>query len=365
MTQPYKLPILVLLGLLCIALLTMPAFALTTISTPAELQAMANNLGEDYILTADINLTGITWTPVGTSSTPFFGSLDGDDHTISGLTISTPATDYRGLFGVIGPGSSFTDIQFSDCDISGNSYVGTLFGQLIMSSSLNTTCTITNVDVIGSVVTGGTSGSYVGGIGGRSYSYSNLDISYCDVSYCTMTAGGNYCGGIMGFGAHTNSQATALNCTAENCVITSGGYNCGGIMGAGAFSNSQATALNCTAENCVITAGGNICGGIMGYGASTNSQATALNCTAENCVITAGGTACGGIMGYGAYTNSQATANNCTTAYNTIKSATGYSAGIIGRIYADCAGYVDNCTITNNTVIATSGIAAGVVAAWS
>lgn len=59
-----------------------------------------------FLLTADLDLSGHNWTPVGTYSEtpadrrPFEGYFDGDFHTISNLTISTES-DYQGLFGFI------------------------------------------------------------------------------------------------------------------------------------------------------------------------------------------------------------------------------------------------------------------------
>lgn len=82
------------------------------ISTAEDLKAIANDLDGDYILTDDIDISGENWTPIGTREEPFKGTLDGDGHTISGLTIEedsfTPTgTDYYsnhyyyGLFGMV------------------------------------------------------------------------------------------------------------------------------------------------------------------------------------------------------------------------------------------------------------------------
>lgn len=82
------------------------------ISTAEDLKAIANDLDGDYILTNDIDISGENWTPIGTIEEPFTGTLDGDGHTISGLTIKedsfTPTgTDYYsnhyyyGLFGMV------------------------------------------------------------------------------------------------------------------------------------------------------------------------------------------------------------------------------------------------------------------------
>jgi PKD repeat protein len=253
-------------------------------------------------------MSGYAYTAVGNISSPFTGGLDGNNYMISNLYISAAATNNQGLFGVIGPGTLCSDIQLYNFNISGKSYVGGLFGQVIMSSTSNATCYITNVDISYSQITG--DGSYVGSLGGLSITYANLDVSYCDMENNTISGGYN-CGGLMGNGATTNSQATIANCVVANCIITAGGHHCGGLMGYGTNTNSHVSATNCLVANCIITAGGHACGGLMGHGAIANSQATIANCVVANCIITAGDSACGGLMGFGADTNSQATATNC------------------------------------------------------
>ena len=79
---------------LATALLTSAsAFAQTEISTEAQLKAIANNLNGDYVLTQDITLSDAEWTPIGTSSDPFKGTLDGNGHTIKSLTVGDGANN--------------------------------------------------------------------------------------------------------------------------------------------------------------------------------------------------------------------------------------------------------------------------------
>ena len=225
------------------------------IETPAELQAMNTHLAAYYAMQNDIDLTGVTWTPVGNQATPFIGGLTGNNYTITGLTISRSTTDYQALFGVLGPGVVISNIYMTNCDISGKGSVGALFGRVIMASGTNTTCIITNVDISNSKITGAT--DYIGSLGGLSITYSNIDVSYCDMENNTIYAGGINCGGLMGYGASTNSQATATNCVVENCVVISGGNTCGGLMGYGAYTNSQATASGCTVtKNTLVSTSG-------------------------------------------------------------------------------------------------------------
>jgi len=68
----------------------------TPIATVEDLMNISPN-GE-YILTADINLQGIEWKPIGNSSVPFSGLFDGNGHKITNLFISEPRS-YVGVFG--------------------------------------------------------------------------------------------------------------------------------------------------------------------------------------------------------------------------------------------------------------------------
>ena len=54
-------------------------------------------------LTADINLTEQSWTPIGSYSNRYTGTFDGEGHTISGLQVS--GGDYVGLFGYVNGGT--------------------------------------------------------------------------------------------------------------------------------------------------------------------------------------------------------------------------------------------------------------------
>ena len=62
------------------------ATPLTPITTREGLAAIANDLGGSYALGADIDLGGADWTPIGTASAPFTGSLHGNGYAIRNLS---------------------------------------------------------------------------------------------------------------------------------------------------------------------------------------------------------------------------------------------------------------------------------------
>lgn len=78
------------------------------ITTAEQMNNVRKNLSASYVLMNDIDLSGYSnWEPIGTSSEiPFVGIFDGNNHTITGLTITeAPTVDdnsvpvYVGLFG--------------------------------------------------------------------------------------------------------------------------------------------------------------------------------------------------------------------------------------------------------------------------
>lgn len=87
-----------------------------------------------YLVTADINLIGKLWTPIGTSTTPFSGQFYGGGHTISGIVVSEAsavAGSGVGLFGNVS--GSLVDVVVDDLVVlnqSDASLTGALVGHL-------------------------------------------------------------------------------------------------------------------------------------------------------------------------------------------------------------------------------------------
>lgn len=115
------------------------------ISTPSQLQNIKNNLSESYELANDIDMTGFNFTPIGSNSNRFRGSLDGKGYKIKNLTINTTVS-YAGLFSWC-EDAKINNIHFENIDIkSTNSNVGSLAGVTIGNNSL-----IENIFVSGKI----------------------------------------------------------------------------------------------------------------------------------------------------------------------------------------------------------------------
>ena len=99
------------------------------ITSAAELKGLSdrvnggtNFLGEYFKQTADIDLGGKDWTPIGTSSAPFKGNYNGGGYTISNLHVDEDTlTDYgnAGLFGYVDGGRGSTTITIENLSVIG------------------------------------------------------------------------------------------------------------------------------------------------------------------------------------------------------------------------------------------------------
>jgi hypothetical protein len=112
----------------------------TTVRNTHQLQLMAMKPGSSYTLANDLNLTadlansssmwktGDGFSPIGSATTPFTGSFDGQGHTITGLTINRSSTDDVGLFGIVGTGGVVQNVRLVNAIVSGQNNVGGLAG---------------------------------------------------------------------------------------------------------------------------------------------------------------------------------------------------------------------------------------------
>ena len=154
-------------------------------------------------LTADIDLTGKDWTPIGTDyDNSYKGTFDGGGHTITGLTFTTN-DEYAGLFGWLNRAGTVKNVVMEGVQITSNQIYGGSIGGVVGSGW----GTIENCSVSGSV-----SGTvYVGGVVGVQIGGS---ITGCSSS--ATVKGMVDVGGVAG---QTNSSATLTACYATGNVI--------------------------------------------------------------------------------------------------------------------------------------------------
>ena len=194
------------------ALLTsVSAFAQTEISTEAQLKAIANDLSGTYVLKNDITLSDAEWTPIGTSDHPFKGTLDGNGHTIKGLTVGNGANDDKAFFGFTN-GATVKNIGFTSAVVKGHNQAAIVVAKA-------TSSTLSNIYVSG-VVTGR---DHVGTIAGDARD--NTTITNC-VSTAAALSTEHQGGGIAGW---TNNSTFSYNIAYG--AVTAPSNGAGGITG--------------------------------------------------------------------------------------------------------------------------------------
>jgi len=187
-------------------------------------------LGATWYVTTDIDMSSICgagvgdWTPIGTSSRPFSGAIEGLGFAISNLYIGSSGT-YRGFFGYTAC-PVIKDFNLIDAYVVSSGYSGLL----IATMSVNTATTyfnplIYNVKVSGamSCVASKYHSLAIGRIIGNASRRAQIDtIEVLTGSSLSITTNSNYCSGIC-------SNATYSDFT--NCInrgnITAASYTAG------------------------------------------------------------------------------------------------------------------------------------------
>lgn len=154
-------------------------------------------------LTADIDLTGKDWTPIGTDyDNSYKGTFDGGGHTITGLTFTTN-DEFAGLFGWLNRAGTVKNVVMEGVQITSNQiYGGSIGGVVGYSWGTIENCSVSG-SVSGTVYVGGVVGAQIGG-----------SITGCSSS--ATVKGTVDVGGVAG---QTNSSATLTACYATGNVI--------------------------------------------------------------------------------------------------------------------------------------------------
>ncbi|MBO4740811.1 MAG: hypothetical protein J5605_04100, partial [Bacteroidales bacterium] len=296
--------------------------------------------GKYFKVVNDLDLSSYSnWSVIGNSmSNPFKGHFDGNNKTISGLTI-TGTTQYRGLFGVV-LGSGTAAAQKAEIhhltvrgSVSGGSYTGAIVGYADYTNLKK----LTNyADVL-------TNNMYHGGIAGQVNTYCEFDSCYNHGDI----AGGQYTGGIVGY---QYSYGKITNCENTGSINTTSS-NIGGIVGYYYSSSSSLTSTyeirNC--HNRGEVRGSNYVGGIVGYGYYCRTRF----CNNYGPVISTS-YGVGGIVGYNYYYSIVSGSNNYGNVTSTSTSTTYYNnsgygvGGIAGSSYYSSAANVSSIDSCNN-----------------
>ena len=231
-----------------------------------ENAGVGNCHGYYFKQTADIDLTGVTWEPIGYSGGGYYfaGNYDGDGHTISNAT-STGKNDANG-FATAG-----------------------IFGWVAFGSVENL-----HVKNANFVATGHNEYSYVGGIAGVCYGSSIKNCSVVDSSLESRRDNNNNCAGsIVGY----SSGGTFEKCAAENNRVKTMCYG-GGFVGEvdDTYGVGNSTLFtNCYVAKCTVISetddsqGTSFSGGFAGE--MTDSTLTLQNCYVYQTALSTAGNA--------------------------------------------------------------------------
>ena len=240
----------------------------------AEDAGIGNCHGYYFKQTADIDLTGVSWEPIGYSGSYYFaGNYDGDGHSIKNA-ISTGKVDPDG-FATAG-----------------------IFGWVAFGSVENLHVKNANFLAIGQ-----NNYSYVGGIAGVCYGSSIKNCSVVNSSLESKRNNNNNCAGsIVGYSTGGRFE----KCAAENNQVKTMAYG-GGFVGEvdDGYGAGNSTFTNCYVANCTVISetddvqGTSFAGGFVGE--MTDSALTVQNCYVYQATLSTEGTAVPGDKGTGVF----------------------------------------------------------------
>ena len=214
-------------------------------------------------LTADIDLTGKNWTPIGTDyDNSYKGIFDGGGHTITGLTFTTN-DEYAGLFGWLNRAGTVKNVVMEGVQITSNQiYGGSIGGVAGYSWGTIENCSVSGsvsgTDCVGGVVGSQKAGSiigcsssatvkgkhYVGGVAGEKWGTMTACYATGNVTLEIASQKNNFGGGVVGL----NGGSRVLACYATGNV-TSTGSSTGNVHIGGLFGDSYTTVTACYWKN--------------------------------------------------------------------------------------------------------------------
>jgi hypothetical protein len=286
-------------------------------SADRGLQAIQNNLSGTYALGSDIDASstsgwnsGAGFTPLGNDNLAnpaelFTGIFDGFGHTITGLYINRPSTNYVGMFGGSDGNAIFRNVGLVNVNITGGFQTGGLVA--------HTGGVISNAYTTGTVT--GTSNT-VGGLVG-------LSAGSTSDSYSTATVNGvTYVGGLMGANYGTASSITNSYSTGS----VTGTSSVGGLSGwnEGTITGSHSTGA---------VRGNNTVGGLVGINWSVNSI---TNSYSTGAVTGTGANSyyIGGLVGDNPGTISGSFSTGAVSGTESVGGLAGHSDGTIENSYS-------------------------------
>ncbi|MBQ9110521.1 MAG: bacterial Ig-like domain-containing protein [Oscillospiraceae bacterium] len=232
------------------------------IGTTSDLQALADHVNDIsangcygyayYIQTADIDLNGIDWVPIGsyyesadssttTGRAAFNGKYNGNFHTITGLSVSVPIS-YAGLFGRCNNYGEISNLAVEGTVSAADNYAGGIVGALCWGSKIS-----------GCSFTGTVESLYnTGGIAGIVHQGGYIENCYANAEITATDSTWGFAGGIAGYLRTGSDDSTCTTVEVMNCYFTgtvngasrTGGITCGVESLSGSYQ-PELTITNC------------------------------------------------------------------------------------------------------------------------
>ncbi len=303
--------------------------------------------GHYFMQTADISLSSYSpWTPINQSSTARAYYYNGNNYSITNLTVSSTSS-YSGLFGY---NSGYIQNLTVSGMVSGGQYTGGIVGR--------SSASITDCD---SSVNVSSSSSHVGGVVG----YTTNTISSC--ASTGTVSGGNYTGGVVGYISSTISSSnhrtgqvststanayiggvagyssSSITSCYNSATVSSSSYGrIGGVVGNFAGSSLSSSYNTGTVRSTYTSSGAGYIGGVAGYVASTVTKT--LTSVRNTGSVSGSGTATrvGGVFGY-------FTGTATATVYNSGSvSGAYYTGGVAGQSAGTVSNWQNRGSVTGS-----------------
>lgn len=202
---------------------------LNSLQRVAENLKDRNALSYNFVLKNDIDASGLvdatgnsTYNTIGSGTTAFTGTFDGDGHTIVGLQAK------GGIFGQLGSGAVVKNINIASSVFTGNN-IGDSVGAV---AAENNGGSISGISGYGNTIKG--SGGYIGGLVGKNYG----GISNSNDQSTVIAGAGTVAGGIAGVNGTNADKGGTIDNVQSNSAVTTGvlakdqyASNLGGIVG--------------------------------------------------------------------------------------------------------------------------------------
>lgn len=251
-----------------------------------DLDNVRNNLTGSYIQVCDIDLTGVSFQPIGSlaSLSQFKGIYNGNSFSIRHFTFLNPSKSDVGLFGVLGDNAKLFYMTLEDVSVEGDNRVGGLLGQMLGTAQ------VSDSQVTGNVIG---NGSWIGGFAGQMSTFPTPIYSIKNARFSGTVKGAGSSsfrvGGFVGMMAEDSIVENSItDSTVSNAKDYLGGF--AGSVGKNAVVRSSTATSTVTAVSSTNGAG---TGGFAG----TLSENARVENSVANIQTISGADAVGGFAG--------------------------------------------------------------------